>query len=67
MAIKPPFTDVDIKTVEGGFYHGNSLPIALISKLVMALLVIWALIWPGNANAILSSTNYALLEGFNTF
>ncbi len=67
MAIKPPFTDLEIKKAESGFYEGHSLPIALISKTVMSLLVIWALIWPLNANGVLSSVNWTLLESFNTF
>ncbi|MEO0994479.1 MAG: BCCT family transporter [Pseudomonadota bacterium] len=67
MAIRPPFTDLDIKTQESGFYEGHSLPIALISKSIMSLLVIWALVWPLNANGMLSTINWALLEGFNTF
>jgi choline-glycine betaine transporter len=67
MAIKPPFTDLEIKKAPSGFYEGYSLPIALISKLSMALLVIWALFWPGNANGVLGSVNSRLLEGFNGF
>ena len=67
MAVRPPFTEIDIKRQDGGFYHGHSLPIALISKTIMSLLVIWALVWPLNANTNLSSWNWALLEGFNTF
>ncbi|WP_297771609.1 BCCT family transporter [uncultured Roseovarius sp.] len=67
MSIKPPFTDLEIKTAPKGFYEGYSLPIALISKTAMSLLVIWALVWPLNANATLSSLNWSLLEGFNTF
>lgn len=67
MAIKPPFTDLEIKKAPSGFYEGNSLPIALISKTSMALLVIWALVWPLSANGTLSALNGALLEGFNTF
>ena len=67
MSIKPPFTDVDIKKQEGGFYHDNSLPIALISKSIMVALVIWALVWPANANSTLGSWNGRLLESFNTF
>ena len=43
MSIKPPFTDVEIKTQPHGFYKDNSLPIALISKSIMVALVIWAL------------------------
>ena len=67
MAIKPPFTDLQINKAESGFYEGYSLPIALISKISMSLLVIWALVWPLNANNTLSAWNWGLLEGFNTF
>ena len=67
MAIKPPFTDLEIRKAPSGFYEGYSLPIALISKLTMALLVIWALFWPVKANGVLGSVNWALLEGFNGF
>ncbi len=67
MAIKPPFTDLEINTQEGGFYEGYSLPIALISKGFMVALVLWALIWPLNANDTLGAWKWTLLEGFNTF
>ncbi|MGB5838706.1 MAG: BCCT family transporter [Albidovulum sp.] len=67
MDIKPPFTDISIKKQSSGFYEGNSLPIAVISKLTMALLVIWALMWPANANGVLGSLNWRLLEDFNAF
>ena len=65
--IPPPFTELEIKTAPSGFYEGYSLPIALISKISMALLVIWALVWPLNANGMLSSINGSLLQGFNAF
>lgn len=67
MSIKPPFTELDIKKAEAGFYEGYSLPIALISKITMALLVIWALVWPANANSHLGSLNWAILGDFNAF
>jgi choline-glycine betaine transporter len=67
MSIKAPFTDLQIKTQEGGFYHNNSLPIALISKGIMVALVLWALVFPANANGTLGSFNGLLLEKFNTF
>ncbi|MCA0857846.1 BCCT family transporter [Phaeobacter italicus] len=67
MSIKPPFTDLEIEKAPSGFYEGYSLPIALISKTVMTALVLWALIWPGNANAVLSAVNSTLLNGFNSF
>ncbi len=67
MSIKPPFTELDINTQDGGFYHGYSLPIALISKISMVLLVLWALVFPLNAGDMLSSVNSSLLLSFNTF
>ncbi len=67
MSIKPPFTDLDIRTQDGGFYHDNSLPIALISKGIMVALVLWALIYPANANGTLGSLNSQLLSIFNQF
>lgn len=67
MAIKPPFTDVFIPTADRGFYEGHSIPIALISKMVMVVIVLWALIWPLAAGAQLSSLKWSLLNTFNTF
>ncbi|MGC1506434.1 MAG: BCCT family transporter [Sulfitobacter sp.] len=67
MSVKPPFTDLDINTQDDGFYEGYSLPIALISKISMVLLVLWALIFPLNAGAMLSTINSTLLLTFNTF
>ncbi len=67
MAIKEPFTDLEIAKAPQGFYEGYSLPIALISKGIMIALVLWALIWPLSANGQLDAWNWALLQGWNTF
>ena len=67
MSIKPPFTELDIKKQESGFYENNSLPIALISKGIMVALVLWALVFPANANGTLGSWNTSLLNVFNQF
>ncbi|PID44138.1 MAG: glycine/betaine ABC transporter [Proteobacteria bacterium] len=67
MSIKPPFTNLDIKTTDSGFYEGNSLPVALISKVIMVALVLWALLLPENANKLLGAWNGSLLKGFNSF
>ncbi|WP_424941685.1 BCCT family transporter [Aliiroseovarius crassostreae] len=67
MSIKPPFTELEIPKASSGFYEGNSVPIALISKGIMVALVIWALVFPANANSTLGSLNWKLLEGFNSF
>jgi choline-glycine betaine transporter len=67
MSIKLPFTELEIEKAPSGFYEGYSLPIALISKAIMVVLVVWALIWPGNASSVLSSVNGTLLNAFNSF
>lgn len=67
MSVKPPFTELDINTQDDGFYEGYSLPIALISKVSMVLLVLWALVFPANAGAMLAQVNTTLLLSFNTF
>ncbi|MEL6449925.1 MAG: BCCT family transporter [Pseudomonadota bacterium] len=67
MAIKEPFTDLEIATQSSGFYEGHSLPIALISKVTMVALVLWAIIWPVGATQTLDAWNWATLQGFNAF
>ena len=67
MSIKEPFTDLEIETADAGFYENYSVPIALISKGIMVALVLWALVFPANANSTLGSWNFQLLEVFNSF
>lgn len=67
MSIREPFTDLDIKTQDGGFYHENNLTIALVSKGIIVGLVLWALIFPANANGTLGSLNSQILAIFNQF
>ncbi|WP_299640807.1 BCCT family transporter [uncultured Ruegeria sp.] len=67
MSIPEPFTDVEIETANSGFYENYSVPIALISKAIMVGLVLWALVFPANANSTLGSLNSQLLEVFNSF
>ena len=63
--VSPP--PVEVRRAASGFYEGHSVEIALLSKGIMVALVIWALVWPANANSNLSSLNWSLLEGFNAF
>lgn len=67
MSIKPPFTDLEINRSQDGFYKGHSLEIALLSKAIMIALVLWALMFPANANSVLGNFNALLLEIFNQF
>ena len=50
-----------------GSMKTTASPIALISKGIMVALVLWALVFPANANSTLGSWNGKLLEVFNSF
>lgn len=67
MSLEEPFTDLKIERQSTGFYKGYSLPIALVSKITVSLLVLWALVWPLSANDTLRSWKSGLLAEFNVF
>ena len=67
MSVKPPFTAVEVRRAASGYYEGHSVEIALLSKGIMVALLLWALVWPANANSNLSSLNWWLLAVFNVY
>jgi hypothetical protein len=48
MALKPTFKEVKIAKSSFGFYEGHLQEIALLSKKIEVVLVIWTLMWPAN-------------------
>jgi len=55
MAVKPPLTELDIDLSDSGFYSGFNRTVSLISKLAIALIVLWAAIFPEQAGKVLGS------------
>jgi choline/carnitine/betaine transport len=64
MAVKPPLTDLPIKTADSGFYRGFSVNVAVISKIIISMLVVWCIVWPSEAGTILGNWNSAILAQF---
>ncbi len=64
MSIKPPLTDLPIKTADSGFYRGFSVNVAVISKIIISALVVWCIVWPSEAGTILGNWNSAILAQF---
>ncbi|WP_298256570.1 BCCT family transporter [uncultured Litoreibacter sp.] len=64
MSVKPPLTELPIKTAEGGFYHGFSLDVTVISKVIISALVVWAIFWPTESGAVLNGLNAFILGNF---
>ncbi|MEO0752585.1 MAG: BCCT family transporter [Pseudomonadota bacterium] len=64
MAIKPPLSDLPIKTADSGFYRGFSVNVTVISKIIISVLVVWCIFWPVQAGATLGAWNSVILNNF---
>ena len=64
MSMKPPLTELPIKTADKGFYEGFSVYVTVISKLIVAGLVLWAVAFPDQASAVLAGLNSLILANF---
>lgn len=67
MAIKPPMTELPIKTRDGGFYNGFSIDVTIPAKIALGALVMWAVVFPDQAGAILNKFNSFILTNFGTW
>ncbi len=65
MSIKPPLTELPIKTADSGFYRGFAKDVTITGKLAVGGLVIWAVAFPDNAASVLSGLNSFILATFN--
>lgn len=65
MPVKPPLTKLDIKTAEGGFYHGFTKDVTITAKLLVGGLIIWAVGFPDQAGAVLGALNNIILATFS--
>lgn len=57
MPLTPPLRALDIKTDASGFYTGFNSFVAIGSKVLIGLLILWAAVFPEEAGAALSSLN----------
>lgn len=64
MAIKPPLTDLPIRTSDEGFYSGFSKDVTLPAKAAIGGLVIWAVGFPESSGNVLKSFNSFILSNF---
>lgn len=61
MSLKPPLMELPIETAEKGFYSGFSMSVAVVSKIIIASLVIWAIVFPEQAGSVLNAINSFIL------
>ena len=64
MPLPPPITALPIETQRAGFYQGFNQFVAVGSKVLIGLLIIWAAVFLDQASAFLSALNSWLLAHF---
>lgn len=67
MSIKPPLTDLPIKTADSGFYKGFNTWVTVTGKVLVVLFVLWALIFPLNAISVLKGIQVPLMNTFGSW
>jgi choline/glycine/proline betaine transport protein len=65
MPVKPPVTDLPIKTADSGFYRGFTKDVTITAKLLVGGLIIWAVAFPDQAAAVLGALNSVILATFS--
>ncbi|MEM6742652.1 MAG: BCCT family transporter, partial [Pseudomonadota bacterium] len=65
MPIKPPLTELPIRTAAEGFYRGFTKDVTISAKIVVGALIIWAVAFPDQAGAALGFLNGLILASFN--
>lgn len=65
MPIKPPITDLPIKTADSGFYRGFTKDVTITAKLLVGGLIMWAIAFPDQAASVLGGLNTIILASFS--
>jgi choline/carnitine/betaine transport len=64
---RKPLTKLPIKVATKGFYEGFNKDVTITAKILLGLLIVWAVIFPNNSTTILGSLNTFLLNHFSTW
>ncbi len=65
MSLKPPLTELEIKTADSGYYKGFTKDVTITAKVLVAALILWAVAFPTQAAGVLSKFNTLILASFN--
>ncbi|WP_420547501.1 BCCT family transporter [Curvivirga sp.] len=63
--MKPPLMDLQIKVTEKGFYKGFTKNVTISAKLIVGIIIIWAVAFPESAASFLGGVNSFILSTFN--
>ncbi len=60
-------TELDINTTTGGFYNGFAMAVAVPAKIIISIVVVWAIFWPVRSGEVLNGFNGFILQNFATW
>ena len=63
--INPPIVDLPINTHDSGFYDGFSRAVTIPSKVIVSLIIMWAIFFPVSASETLSTANTTIISSFS--
>lgn len=63
--IDPPITDLPIETHDRGFYDGFSREVTIPGKIIVSLLIMWAIFFPVRASETLNAANENIISNFS--
>lgn len=62
--IAPPLVELPINTHDHGFYDGFSRAVTIPSKIIVSLIIMWAIFFPVTANETLTAANSTIISAF---
>jgi len=65
LPIEPPIVDLPIGTHDSGFYDGFSRAVTIPSKIIVSLIIMWAIFFPVNASESLAVANSTIISNFS--
>ncbi|RJY09175.1 BCCT family transporter [Aurantiacibacter aquimixticola] len=63
--VEPPLVDLPIATHDRGFYDGFSRQVTIPSKVIISLIIMWAIFFPVQANDTLTAANSTIISTFS--
>ncbi len=65
--LAPPLIELPINTHDRGFYEGFSRAVTIPSKIIVSLLIMWAIFFPVSANRTLTAANSSIISTFSAW
>ncbi len=65
LPIEPPMVDLHIGTHDRGFYNGFSRAVAIPAKIIVSLIIMWAIFFPVRAMETLQVANSTIIASFS--